>query len=209
VPFDLAGKSILTYSTEDVNKHSFNSLFTKAINDCLKNPKLPDSEVLETITGRTSIYQVIHQDEIRKKIEGLVFENHASYATLKSISEIVDENKNRKGILKKPPKFVGLIHMSDSAIKLLLTERYLEEDDKFYTLASRLIGLISAVNQNIATWQTASESVETWFMEKYPILENLMGLYQKKLNEIRDRAQQWVLIKLIKKKRDFAGDVST
>jgi hypothetical protein len=190
VPFDLAGKSILTYSRLEINKYSFSQLFKKAIFDCLKNPKLPDSEVLETITGRTSIYQVIHQEEIKRKIDGLILENHANYSTLKHIQQVMEENENRKGLLRKPPKSVTLIHMSDSAISVLFTERYLEEDEKFYLLVNRIIGIISVVNQNIATWQTAPESVEKYFMDNYFFLNNLFNQYQAKLNEICESAKK-------------------
>jgi hypothetical protein len=191
IPFDIAGKSILTYSATDLNKHSFSELFKKAIFDCLENPKLPDSEVLESITGRTSIYQVIHQEEIRQKIEGLIFENNANHSTLERIMKRVEENKNRKGIIKKSTRTIALTHMSNSAINLLLTERYLEENEKFYVLANHILNLISAVNQNVSTWQDAYDSVEGYFLENYSSLDLLLKQYQQKLIELREKAKKF------------------
>ena len=52
IPFDVSTKAVLSYSKKDPNKNNFSKSFENAIKDCLENPKRPDSEVLESITGR-------------------------------------------------------------------------------------------------------------------------------------------------------------
>ena len=72
IPFDVSGKTVLKYSKDNLANYSFKELFDKAMVECLNNPERPDSEVLESITGRTSIYQVIHQEEINIKLRHLL-----------------------------------------------------------------------------------------------------------------------------------------
>lgn len=192
IPFDISRKGTLTYSSQYPNKYSFSELFKKAIIDCLDNPKIPDSEVLESITGRTSIYQVIHQDEIRQKIEGLILENTANFANLKNILKRAEENKNRKGIIRKPSRMVGLIRMSDVAISHLLAERYLEEPDEFYLFVHRTLNIISAVNQNIATWDISGETADNYFDEKGGLFISALNEYQRRLNKMREKAKDFI-----------------
>lgn len=118
IPFDVAGKTVLKYSKDDIAKFSFRELFDKAMVECLKNFKRPDSEVLESITGRTSIYQVIHQEEIKQKIEGLIAENLYNYKLFEHMIDIVDKNeevntKNRWK-LRKDNTYVLLARLSNA-----------------------------------------------------------------------------------------------
>jgi hypothetical protein len=188
IPFDVSGKGILRYSAMDSKKKkAFSNLLTKAIKDCLNNPKRPDSEVLETITGRTSVYATIHHEEIKQRVEGLLFENHKNFALFTNIIQRVIKNKEKKGLLTKTEKMVTLTHLSSSAVELLLTERYVEEDPEFYDLVHTMHMVVSAINQNINTWNIASDSVEDYFLGKRAFLDLKFQLYEKKLLEVRDK----------------------
>jgi len=45
-----------------------------AIQDCIKNPESPDSHVLETISGRASIHEIIRKEENLRKIDALLYQ---------------------------------------------------------------------------------------------------------------------------------------
>jgi len=59
IPFDIKTKGVLFYPSDPNQRDDFSRKFKEAINDCISNPDRPDSVVLETITGRGSIYSVI------------------------------------------------------------------------------------------------------------------------------------------------------
>lgn len=143
------------------------------------------------MTGRTSIYQVIHQEEIKQKIEGLIFENTTNYTTLISIIKRVDENKKRKGRIRKTEKTIGLVQLSSTAINHLLTERYVENDEAFYLLAAKTLNVISAINQNILTWDANCELVDNYFYEHGKLLQLMLKQYQSKLLELREKAKKF------------------
>jgi hypothetical protein len=192
IPFNLSSKGVLTYSLLNLNEYSFLELFNKAISDCLVNPKRPDSEVLETITGRTSIYQVIHQEEIRQKIKGLICENEHNYAHYQTILKQVDENLQRKGIIKKPEKYLMFLRLNNPAINALLTERYIA-DEEIYTLANDMLTLINRINIELDTWYERSTSnvVEEWFNDFRRITPLIFEKYHKKLLELEEAASKY------------------
>jgi hypothetical protein len=194
IPFDVSGKMVLKYSKADINKFSFKELFDKAMIECLKNPKRPDSEVLESVTGRTSIYQVIHQEEIKQKIESLIAENLYNYSIFEHMIKITDENqgtrKKNRWRIKDLATYVNLAHLSNAAINQLLAERYLEEDKEFYKKALNIQSVISILNQNIFTWQTARDSVESYIREHSNML-NYFEEFQKDLFNIQEKAKKW------------------
>lgn len=195
IPFDVAGKMVLKYSKDDIAQFSFKELFDKAMVECLKNSKRPDSEVLESITGRTSIYQVIHQEEIKQKIEGLIAENLYNNTIFKHMITVIDtneevKNKNRWR-LKKADTHVVFSQLSNTAINQLMAERYLQEDQKFYRTVIDLQSFISALNQNISTWQTATESVVSDIQEHRFSLQEFTNFHEK-LQSIKEMAENGV-----------------
>lgn len=73
IPFNINTKSILFYNNEELNKKAdFEETFKQAIMDCLSHPDRPDSTVLETITGRGSIYAIIHREELIRRVQALI-----------------------------------------------------------------------------------------------------------------------------------------
>ena len=72
LPFDIGVKATLFYNKEKNN--DFGELLNIALLDCIENPENTDSHVLETITGRGSLYRIINQYETIRCFEGLVSE---------------------------------------------------------------------------------------------------------------------------------------
>jgi len=70
LPFDLAAKGTLFYQPNvPIKMVEFVKKFNSAINDCIINPNYPDSYVLEAISGRGTLFQILmKQESIRKLV---------------------------------------------------------------------------------------------------------------------------------------------
>ena len=111
------------------------------------------------------------------------------------MAKVAEENeviksKNRWKI-KGGETHIVLVRMNNAAINQLMAERYLEEDENFYKSVESILTVISAINQNISTWQTSTKSVETYLKEKYYTLNRDFLIYHKKLLEIQEKAKKW------------------
>jgi hypothetical protein len=75
IPFDISVKGILFYYPKNHIKNiEFAEKFKRAIQDILLNPDIPDSHVLEAISGRGTLYEIIRQDEAKRRIDALITE---------------------------------------------------------------------------------------------------------------------------------------
>ncbi len=143
--------------------------------------------MLESITGRTSIYQVIHQEEIRQKIEGLIFENDTNYAIF---SGLFQRAKLRKYENKRTSdESVTLTLLDNYAIRQLLTDRYLDESDEFYNFAYTMLIFVSSINQNILTKEVSSALFTRYLQEKRELWESIFDQYRKNLIRAREKAK--------------------
>jgi hypothetical protein len=164
IPFHMSTKSIIYYDHNNFERDSeFTKEFRKAIMDCINNPTNPDSIILETVTGRGSIYEIIHHQEIIRRIEALISENELNMFWLNKIYETIDENKRKRFAFIRG-KHTIVTRLSSSALELLLTERYLEQDTEFYSYSNMLLSLIHSINHLLTTWDyESSKNVEKWF----------------------------------------------
>ena len=183
IPFDISNKSVLRYSESNDSREEFSTLLKEAINDCLANPKRPDSEVLETITGRTSFYATIHHEEIVRKVEGLISESELNMYLLKLIFGQVLKNKGRK-LVSIRGKMTIITRLSSGSMELLLADRYLEENSEFYKFVQDLLANIHAINHELAKWDI-EKSYEKWFFENIPDLKNVFNAYHQRLAKIQ------------------------
>jgi len=187
IPFDIATKSVLFYPSDLKKRDHFSKQFKQAIIDCFSNPDRPDSFVLEAITGRGSVYAVIHQAEMVRRVEGLISENKANKGILDHIIETIVDNKSIRFAYARGKAQVVLVSMFDSAISLLLAERYLEEDAKFYEFVHDLLLAIHAMNNRIATWGSSGKDTDEYFLKNRTLFESLFAQYQKRLIDIRQK----------------------
>lgn len=142
IPFDISVKAILFYSPKDHIKNAkFMKQFKKAIEDCLSRPDTPDSHVLETISGRGTLYEIIRRHEAARRVEALIEELEQNSRTLGILyTEALKENR------------MVTVHLRSCSLELLLTHRYLEEDSSFYELATNWHTWITAANNQIEAW---------------------------------------------------------
>ena len=187
IPFNIATKSILFYHPENQDKNDdFIKRFKEAIIDCLSNPKRPDSIVLETVTGRGSIYSIIHREELIRKVDALISENRINSIILESIYKAVYADQAKRFWHRE--KEVIVTRLSSSAINLLLAEHYLEEDSEFYEFAITLLTLIHSINHHLSIWTfESSKTIEKWFIEKERLIREVFKQYAKKLEEAKQK----------------------
>ena len=188
IPFNIGTKSILFYNNEEKDKKTyFEETFKKAIMDCLSHPDSPDSVVLETITGRGSIYAIIHREELIRRVQALISENNSNKMVFDKMINIIQEGKG-KYLSSIRGKYVPAIPLDSSAIELLLAERYLEEDTKFYELVTSLHFMIQSINHRLLTIFTeSSKSSEKFFDILQVTLPDLMEQYGHKLKDIHQK----------------------
>ncbi len=173
LPFDLSRIGTLTYYPKSHTKNeSFRRQLKKSIRDCCDNPSYPDSYILEVISGRGSIYEIINKEEISRKIQGLRYEYLSNRKIFDEIYKDIDKNKKlRDEATKNPKNSKGLLlqrrfttrQMRISSIELLVVTRYLNEKQKIYALYEGLSTLLAAINAKIIDWAESIEWTERWF----------------------------------------------
>ena len=174
LPFDVSVKGTLFYHPDNhIENAKFCKDFKKAIMNCLTNPDSPDSSVLETLSGRGTFYEIIHHAEATRRMVALIEECTWNADLLITIQERIKENR-------KNPKEREWVtsRFRSSAVELLLTERYLDEDESLYETIEVCFVSVHALNDMLRTWALIEqgENVEEWFEEH-------MDLYLKRFEE--------------------------
>jgi len=192
-PFHLTTKAILKYSRRDPEKYDFGEQLKKAILDCCSNPRRPDSAVLETITGRGSVYSIIHQEELIRRVDALLLEYSNNLRILKHAYEIILENKSKRFKILRRIKRVLVVPLTASAVELLWSERYLEEDSEFYDVVGEAVTTIGGINRNIERWSyEQSDNVEEWFIDNRDMFNHNFQQYGQLLNDVKKRVASYI-----------------
>lgn len=178
LPFDIGGKGTLFYYPRDhLKMEGFRKSFGEAIKDCLKNPDNPDSHVLETLSGRGTLFEIFRKDEALRRIDALLSEcnynlNHIDYV-LGLAQKNYGDPENRSFPTNR---------CRTSAIELLITNRYIDEDSKFFKKAERCMDILIQLNEQLTLWESSPESVEEWL-----VTAELEGglIHSKRLKEFK------------------------
>lgn len=179
LPFDLGAKGTLFYFPKDhIKMQEFGSKFHEVIVDCLKNPDLPDSHVLETISGRGTLYQVLTRDETIRKFNALISEIERNEGILKGVMETCKENIERRK--KKEDIELVTSRFRCPAVELLIVSRYVDADEEFYETAESYFDNLLQVNDQLSIWETSPKPTEKWFLKTSENFEAVM----KKLHEL-------------------------
>lgn len=188
IPFDIASKGVLFYCSQDTKREDkFRRQLGKALADCVSHPERPDSIVLETITGRGSVYAVIHHRELVQRMGGLISEYQINQAILDQIYKTIREGKGKRLSFIRGKQSV-VTRLGSSAIDLLLAEHYLEESSEFYQFAHAFLVLVSSMNHHLSIWNyAASKGVEKYFLERESFIEDSFRQYANGLDAARKR----------------------
>ena len=171
LPFDVSTKGTLFYHDSHIGNEEFCTNFKKSITHCLDNPNSPDSSVLETLSGRGTLYEIFHRAEILRRIDALIDECNYNNSLL---SEVITQIKRNK---KEPQNWIyETSRFMSSGAELLLTDRYLNEQKSFYKIVSKCLSSVDALNDMLREWSTSRDTTETWF-------ENCADMYKKRFKK--------------------------
>jgi hypothetical protein len=182
LPFDLGVKGTLFYYPEDyIKMQEFRNQFHEAIDDCLKNPDLPDSHVIETISGRGTLYQILMRDESLRKLDALLSEIKRNGFILRHVTNTCNENieKEKKGKGKDIERTFSTGRFCSVAVEVLVISRYIDADKTFYELAEDYMDRLVRLNDQLTIWEDNPHSFESWFV-------NLSEGYKSKVDEFKE-----------------------
>lgn len=129
LPFDVSIKATLFYNpSSHLKMEEFRKKLKQVISECLTKPNQNDSYVLDIISGRGSLYELMRLDEAIRRLDSLLEEirrNKDNY------------NKRRVALLKikditELPSEIGFFRYQTQSAEFLLTTKYLDEDKVFY-----------------------------------------------------------------------------
>lgn len=154
LPFDIWSKGTLFYYPNSIIKNKeFEKQFSAALQHCLENPKSTDSHVLESISGRGTLYQIINKEESIRKLQALLSELERNNRLLGTIKELCKKNlaikESKTGGVPQTPTILFIY----SALDNLHVSRYLDADMPFYLRVTNLISWFSAYNLQLNSWQ--------------------------------------------------------
>lgn len=170
LPFDISSKATIFYDPSNHLKlEEFRNKFKKAILDCINNPNKPDSYVLETISGRGTLYEILRRDEAIRRVEGLIdecktnqqFFNNARKAAL----ELTD--------YENTPNEIEFMKFLFSSIELLVSTRYLNEDRKFYNACREYNRMLKQMNSDVDALESMKFDAKKAFIDSLKKDENV------------------------------------
>lgn len=182
LPFDVSLKATLSYSESRLKNAEFDKKFKEALMDCINNPLKSDSHVLEAISGRGSIYQIITREETLRKIDGLFIELENNLDLYERVSKRCAENL--KGESKRK---MASDRPQSACQQLLATTRYLALDSKIYKLVVDSIGDAAEVNEKLMKWFDSTDWAEKRLTA---ILPNIISRIQELKLEIKESKAQ-------------------
>jgi hypothetical protein len=183
IPFDLASKGILFYYPDDVHKDaSFRADLKNAIQDCLKHPNRPDSPVLDTVSGRGTLYEIVHREESIRRLDALIQELRQNERVYAKVVETARRNRLRRK--KGKPAIIPFIRFRPVSTELLLAYRYLDEPAEFYRWVGSYHNLSSQTNDQLNSWAAGPARTEKWLLGKI-----IQKSSQEILKGIRERVE--------------------
>lgn len=186
IPFNLSMKGSLFYFPDDAIKDSeFRRRFKTAIMDCVNCPEKPDSHVLEAIVGRGTLFEIFRSDETIRRVKALISENEHNQRLTNDIYGTIEQNE------RGTPRGTACVvdRMQSFAIQLIVTSRYLDEDDSFYRIFIAMLAEIVKVNSELDQWVRSQKPAETWFLKNRAILENEFTVYEKQLSDLYEKVR--------------------
>lgn len=183
LPFDVSGKGTLFYYPKDhLKMEEFRKSFSEAVKDCLKNPDNPDSHVLETLSGRGTLFEIIRRDEALRRLEALLEECNFNLAGMKAVLNAAQENQ------KNPSdRIFPTARFRSCAVELLITNRYIDEDKSFFRLAEIYLADIVRFYEQLNLWRHYPDATEKFLLEKTEWYRSTCENFKMKAEAARDK----------------------
>jgi len=163
-PFDIGTEAILSYYPKNHLKMSeFRKRFKQAVRDCLANPDRPDSHVLETLSGRGTLFEIFRRDEAMRRLSAVLRELAANSDILEDVLKTAKANQEHP-----EGRTMTTMRFKKAATELLVTERYIDKDESFYQLADDCLTWVDILNERLSTWASvgAADTTEKYLLKK-------------------------------------------
>ena len=160
-PFDVSTKAILYYYPKDHLKDvGFRDRFKEAIQDCLVNPAMPDSHVRETLFGHGTLFEIFHRDEAIRRLDAVLSECENNLSWITKVVRTAQENREKK----YEERIFATERLEVSAIRLLTTNRYVDEDETFYKPAEVCLMWLNTMNVLLDKWSLPHSKANEWLL---------------------------------------------
>ena len=111
LPFDVGMKGTLFYYPQDHLRNAiFGGQFKQALEDCLKHPDTQDSHVLETLSGRGTLFEIFRRDEAIRRLDAVISE---CTEDIRVVTQIVGQAKENQKDPKKRVFSTGRMRASE------------------------------------------------------------------------------------------------
>lgn len=184
LPFDVGGKGTLFYYPKHhLKMEEFIEQFKKAIQDCLEHPDIPDSRVLETLSGRGTLFEIFRKDEALRRLDALLSECDRNSIIFTVVVETVQKNQ------KAPPNKSEFVthRLRSAAVDLLVTNRYIDEDLAFFGLAESYATSTNAINEQLNSWQYQQDATEEWLIKNNDVYMKRFLEFKAKVEAAREK----------------------
>jgi len=183
LPFDISVKGTLFYHPGDhIQTAKFSRDFKEAIEDCLANPDKPDSHVLETVSGRGTLFEIFRRDEAMRRLDAMLSECFGNSIVLKHVVNTAKENQENPD---KRHFATGRLRVP--AAELLITNRYVDEDQSFYDSAEQYVSEMVRWCEQLNLWEYSPNGVEKWILKNKATVEESLKEVRDKVTVARDR----------------------
>lgn len=184
LPFDLHAKGTLFYPKANrIEQEDFRRKFKKSIEHCITHPDIPDSIVLESISGRGTIFEIFRRDEAIRRLQGLKRECLSNIIIVKSTVKLAKENQE-----KPERRHYVTTRLRGASIDLLETTRYIEEEASFYNSLNDIMLGIGAINGQLDLWESSPNSVEKWVLDIVVVKKD----YEKQLSTLLVKVEELI-----------------
>ncbi len=185
LPFDISVKGTLFYHPGDhIQTAKFRRDFKEAIEDCLSNPDKPDSHVLETVAGRGTLFEIFRRDEALRRLEAMLSE---CVRNLDVLEDVIYKAKANQAEPKKRIYATGRFRVA--AAELLVTNRYIDEDQAFYKSIESYVNSMVAWCEQLNLWEYSPDMTEQWFLKYQAGAKKLITKTKQQVEAARDKVR--------------------
>jgi hypothetical protein len=183
LPFDIGGKGTLFYYPKNhLKMKGFVNQFKEAIQDCCSHPERPDSHVLETISGRGTLFEIFRRDEAIRRLDAVMSECEDNLRALKLIAGVMRNNRENK---KNPG--VTSLRFRKIVIELLITNRYVDENQIFFRLADDCWVWLNTINEKLNSWENFPVTTEKFVLDVEKDIRGAIEDFKAKVEAARDK----------------------
>lgn len=180
LPFDVARKATHYYKPKGDNLR-FKTGFLEALEDALANPDTPDSDVLDTLSGGGTLYEIFNSEEALRRLAGVQLELDTNLALLEAIESCL-AHPRRGG-----PRRIVTQRLRFAAAEFLLVSRYVAGPERFYPLIHDYCDRIDAFNSQLVVWEYSLDATERWLREATPEAKDIFRQVKETIGEASHR----------------------